>query len=358
MKLNYNVSGGRRKELVEAAGAFIGWKPVYKGAPSFAYAVGNYLIDKTGMVTGADNIALEAALHQQGFDAETREYDEPDTYESGLGGMGAADLPDIDQDHPGQYADPNESPAGEMLDCSSLGMTEEEELGLGRERRENYQGENGMQASDVPESADAGAPEHLTVEYPLAGLSSETLDNLTKMVTAKEALIKAALGVEELPIQITEETVNFPWFTLDDPSHAAYYVQFVWALCKTAKEKKRVTAKKRGLTGNPKYAFRCWLLSLGLIGDECKNARKLLLARLDGNSAYLSGSRPAYTAHCYTYPNGSEEDAMDATSEEFTSLAKAKARVDAFAADTPGIYFAGAHVEDEKGGYVYELLCG
>jgi hypothetical protein len=41
-------------------------------------------------------------------DGDTRHYDEPDTYESGLGGMGALDeAPDIDQHHPGQYAKPN-----------------------------------------------------------------------------------------------------------------------------------------------------------------------------------------------------------------------------------------------------------
>ena len=334
MKLSYNAVGGRRKELVEAVRNFIGWEPVYKGAPSFAYAVGNYIIDKTGAVIGPDNLGLEDALRQQGFGAETREYDEPCACERGLDGLGTADVPDIDQHHPAQYADPNEPPAEEML----------------RQADTLMEGQPGF--------ANAGEPDRLTVEYPLDGFTPETLDNLTKMVAAKEALIKAALGVEELPIQTTEDIVKFPWFTLDDPSHAAYYVQFIWALCKTAKEKKRVTSKERGLTDNPKYTMRVWLLSLGLIGDECKNTRKLLLHRLCGNAAFRAGNRPAYTAYCYTYPNGSEEDAMDATSEAFTSLARAKNHVDAFAADTAGIYFAGAHVEDGKGNYVYELLCG
>ena len=304
MKLSYNVTGAERKTLVGAISQELNTPTKYLGAPTFAYEVGGYHIDKAGTVTGADNLDLEDALHQLGFDAETREYDEPDTYESGLGGMGAADVPAFED----------------------LELTDE-----------------------------SGS---LTVEYPLDGFTPETLDNLAKMVTAKEALIKAALGAEKLPIQMTEETVKFPWFTLDDPSQAAYCIQFIWALCKTAKEKRRVTARARGLADNPKYAMRCWLLSLGLIGDEYKNARKLLLVRLDGNSSFKGGSRPTYTAHCYTYPNGSEEDAMDCEIECFTSLAKAKAHVDAFIAETDSVYFAGAHVEDEKGNYVYELLCG
>ena len=54
-----------------------------------------------------------------------------------------------------------------------------------------------------------------------------------------------------------------------------------------AKEAKRVTAKEKD-TDNDKYAFRCFLLRLGFIGDEFKGARKILLSRLSGNSAFKS----------------------------------------------------------------------
>lgn len=99
----------------------------------------------------------------------------------------------------------------------------------------------------------------------------------------------------------------------------------------------------------------CFLLNLGFIGDDYKVARKILLSRLDGNCSFKSGNRPTYTAYCYTYPNGVEGEAMDCTTEEFTSLAKAKAYCDTFAANCSGIHFAGAHVEDSSGKYVYEL---
>ena len=126
MKLNYNLQGAARKNLVEAASNILGWTPIYKKAPTFAYAIANYIIDKNGVLTGPDSLDLEDALHQAGFDAESREYDEPDTYESGLGGMDA--LPNFED----------------------LNKTEGEELGLGQERRDSI-GENGMQASDCPE---------------------------------------------------------------------------------------------------------------------------------------------------------------------------------------------------------------
>ena len=37
---------------------------------------------------------------------------------------------------------------------------------------------------------------------------------------------------------------------------------------------------------NEKYAFRCFLLRLGFIGAEYKNALKILLRNLSGNAAF------------------------------------------------------------------------
>ena len=44
-------------------------------------------------------------------------------------------------------------------------------------------------------------------------------------------------------------------------------------------------------TDNDKYAFRCFLLRLGFIGDEYKIARKVLLRNLTGNSAFRYGDQ-------------------------------------------------------------------
>jgi len=41
MEARFNVTGDRRKALVAAVRDFIRWEPVCKGAPSFAYAVGD-----------------------------------------------------------------------------------------------------------------------------------------------------------------------------------------------------------------------------------------------------------------------------------------------------------------------------
>ncbi|MDR3349312.1 MAG: hypothetical protein LBO03_06880 [Acidaminococcales bacterium] len=310
MKLSYNVTGQERKSLVGAVRQELNATTKYLGAPTFAYEVGGYHIDKVGTVVGMDGEELVGKLAAQGFTGEV-EYD-------------------------------------------NLPLCEKETPAFGLDvHRSDPAGEDGRQASDVPEATES---DRLTVEFPLEGFSPEAIDNLTKMVTAKEALIKAALGAEDISIKMTAEALRFPWFTLNDPSEAAYYVQFVFALCRTAKEKKRVTAKERDVE-NLKYAMRCWLLALGLIGGEYKNARKLLLANLGGNGSFKGGSRPTYTARLYTYPNGEEGESMECETFDFTSLAKAKAKCDEFAAECESIKYAGAHVEDDNGKYVYELLC-
>lgn len=63
----YNVTGVRRKELVAAVGDFIGAKPEYLRAPTYAFAVGSYNIDKEGTLTGPENPELIESLKEQGF---------------------------------------------------------------------------------------------------------------------------------------------------------------------------------------------------------------------------------------------------------------------------------------------------
>ncbi|MDY3279273.1 MAG: hypothetical protein SOX25_04125, partial [Eubacteriales bacterium] len=66
----FNVTGERRKALVEAVSAFVGTPAVYQNAPTFAYAIGEYTISKTGTLTGPANETLMAALNAKGFIVE------------------------------------------------------------------------------------------------------------------------------------------------------------------------------------------------------------------------------------------------------------------------------------------------
>ena len=63
----FNVTGERRKALVEVVKAFVDTPAVYQNAPSFAYVIGDYTVSKTGTVSGPANEALMAALNAKGF---------------------------------------------------------------------------------------------------------------------------------------------------------------------------------------------------------------------------------------------------------------------------------------------------
>jgi|LSQX01.3.fsa_nt_gb hypothetical protein len=130
----------------------------------------------------------------------------------------------------------------------------------------------------------------LTVAMPREGFTDTAIENLKKLVSSKSALIKKALGVEDLPIEVTEDRISFPWFNPQgDEALVRAYAKFITALCDMAKEQKRVTAKEKPVS-NEKYAFRCFLLRLGFIGDEYKAERKILLRNLEGSSAFKGGA--------------------------------------------------------------------
>lgn len=64
------------------------------------------------------------------------------------------------------------------------------------------------------------------------------------------------------------------------------YISLVLAISNQALTQKsaspRVTQSE-----NPRYTFRCWLIRIGLNGQEFKNCRKHLLSHLEGNIAWL-----------------------------------------------------------------------
>ena len=128
----------------------------------------------------------------------------------------------------------------------------------------------------------------LTVQMPIEKVAA---GNLTKLLDAKGSLIKKALGIDALPIEIGENRVSFPWFKeLPEPDAVQAYTHFIAALCEMSRNQKRVTVTEREVE-NEKYAFRCFLLRLGFIGAEYKTDRKILLKNLSGSSAFKSGQK-------------------------------------------------------------------
>ncbi len=222
MRINYNVTGEERKSLVGAISHELNIPVRYLGAPTFAYEIGGYRIDKNGILTGEDNPDLVA--HLQGlydFKAVSEEYDTP---------------------------------------CPQ------------------------------PEPAEETVSNSLSIEMPRLAFTDAALENLKRLVESKGSLIQSALGVSELPLEVTEETVRFPWFTDGiDAETVKAYTHFITALCEMARTQQRINATEKPVD-NEKYAFRCFLLRLGFIGLEYKSERKILLSKLAGNSAFKNST--------------------------------------------------------------------
>lgn len=134
----------------------------------------------------------------------------------------------------------------------------------------------------------------ICISMPRSLFTESNLENLKAIVAAKGSLIKKALGVDDLPLEITETKVSFPWFSaMPAPEELKAYDTFICKLCDMARNQRRVNAAEKPIT-NEKYAFRCFLLRLGFIGDEYKTERKILLRNLTGSSAFKSRSAKTY----------------------------------------------------------------
>lgn len=230
MRINYNVTGAQRKELVKIISDTTGARAEYKFMPTCNYEIGFFTVTKDGALEFddmADSEEVEKVLEAiaaAGFEPEPQEPTEPEA------------------------------------------AAESEE-----------------DAEEAPETAEMG----LTVELPL---DKAAVGNLTNILEAKGSLIKKALGVDDLRFEIKDDRIAFPWFKeLPEPDEAKAYTEFISLLCKLSKELKRTSSKETPVT-NEKYAFRCFLLRLGFIGSEYKGSRKILLRNLSGNSSWKNGA--------------------------------------------------------------------
>ena len=78
MQINYNVTGPKRKALVNAISQKLNAPAKYLGAPTFAYEVADYNIDKNGALSGPDNKELvDHLLGIHDFKAISEVFDTP-----------------------------------------------------------------------------------------------------------------------------------------------------------------------------------------------------------------------------------------------------------------------------------------
>ncbi len=231
-----------RKVLVKRLSEELGVKSVYLGPPSFGYQIGDYFVEKAGSVQVEDDKADMELLSR-------------------------------------------------------------------------------LTTEGLLERADLNLPEKLEVSVPLEGHTARSLVNLVNAFCSREKLINKAIGCQHnflinkdfqrsLADQepetvegfydrlqgfggaaanrglIFEEetiTVTFPFTSDHDESKA--FIHLVMLINQQAKEQKRIN-KDAIKPENERYAFRCWLVRLGMNGKEYASSRKVLLKNLEGNCAF------------------------------------------------------------------------
>lgn len=67
MEIRFDVAGSVRKVLAAVIGAHTGAYPSYQAAPSFAYLIGDYTLDRNGTLGGPKNDYLIRALAEDGY---------------------------------------------------------------------------------------------------------------------------------------------------------------------------------------------------------------------------------------------------------------------------------------------------
>ena len=226
MKIHYSITKEQRKKLVEVVGKALGKQPVYCGAPTFSYRVGEEEITRDGCICFGD------------------EADEAEV-----------------------------------------------------ERVRTALREAGFTVAEAEEELTTDDEDSLAVSLPRSSFTETALKNLDALLASKGKLIQKAFNIEKAAYTLTEETIKFAWFhgkIAEDTVRA--YTDFISKLCEMAQKQKRAVAKEKAVE-NEKYAFRCFLLRLGMIGDDYKTSRRILLQNLMGSSAFKCGHRKEAASH-------------------------------------------------------------
>lgn len=165
----------------------------------------------------------------------------------------------------------------------------------------------------------------IEIAVPMEGHTGQTLRNIVNMVYSKQEHLKKAFGIDTdivsmefvdainteriktleqfkdfserigtgkcpgISFDFDEKTIVFKFRIRSEESEKVEAgTKLVSLLCKSAKEQKHASFKPSA-DDNMKFTMRVWLIRLGFVGDEYKEARKTMLKPLEGNGAFRNG---------------------------------------------------------------------
>ena len=282
-----------KKILVNRLGELTGEKPRYTYMPRCAYECGPYTVEKNGDLVaedGADDSILQTLL-DEGLLTGSFEAEE----------AGTADT------------EPAEGTSEETMQENMEDGAEES----AEESSEPVETDEAVSTETTEPAEDADTPDSLTISMPMARHSVDSLRRLINLIYSRGPLLTKSTGgafgcdrelitalddagvvkMEDLISMVAEQggltgltfddgKVNFTGFPMaDDPDRSKAFMQLASLMNKHAIEMKRIQAKEVN-DENEKYAFRIWLLRIGMNSDEYKTTRKVLMQNLSGHTAF------------------------------------------------------------------------
>lgn len=281
MRFEKNIE--ERKVLVKRLGELTGIAPHYTKVPRCAYEIGVYTVERDGSLTVEEDAAesgILTTLKEEGLikdtegileaaaEEETGQTEETDGEETVTdSGYGAGLREEADAQEEEESLDMAVSlPMGEHTGVSLrnlVNMVYSRGPLLGKATGGNFHVEKELTEVLQDDSCTAAVQGFL-----------KTLTDYTE----------AHGGMEGL--KITEEQISFTGFPVPaDKAHADAFCQLAALMNGMALSQKRIQAKEVN-SDNEKYAFRIWLLRLGMNGDDYKSTRKVLMKNLGGHAAF------------------------------------------------------------------------
>lgn len=239
MYVSATTQGGNimsRKEMVRQLAEHLGIQAKYLGVPSFAYQVGDFMVDRDGLITDDKGEMVELEMIISG---EAKAVEEPTATE---------EITTIE--------------VGLPLDGHDT-RTLKNLINMIYSRQELIK--KALKITD--DMVDKKFVEELKTVEP------RDLNDFINLSQGK------CCG-----IHFAADTVTFISH-LTQPDEIKAFTDFIGLLNVKAKALKYASAKPV-ITDNEKYTFRAWLMWLGMIGVEYKIARKVLLQNLSGNTAF------------------------------------------------------------------------
>lgn len=245
-RYSFRVSGPERKVVASVIAAALFTEASYAGAPSFSHQAGGWRIDREGIVTSPETPVEQRQSLKTVLEALKT---------AGATAEGNGTVMFSLEGHNGNT----------LRNVTNLIWSKQPLIQKSLSREENI----------VPASL---------VEV-INSVPIDTLEDFAKVVNDG---IEAGtiIGESDVDFDLTDQTISYSFFNASlDADEVEAFNSLCWRLSEQAKLQKFSSTKRRE-SSNECYSMRVFLLKLGFIGDEFKTARKTLLARMEGSSAF------------------------------------------------------------------------